>query len=377
MSRKDHFEVIVVGAGIAGASVAAFLAERGEGDVLLVEREAQPAYHSTGRSAAALVELNSHPLLRRLITLGGQALRRPPAWLADEPLIDRTGVVVPAVGAVWAELQQLEPTLKTEGIATQLISADEACARVPALDRGAVDGALWLPEDGHIDVHALLQGYLRRLTRAGGEVRCDTEVHEVLRERGRCVGVGTAGGPLHARWVINAAGAWAAALGRLAGAAPIAFQPRRRTIVTFAAPPPHEVARWPMVESEARKTYFKPESGGILLSPMDETPTPPCDAHPAEEHVALAMERLGQLAPTLVPQSLRRTWAGLRTFAPDGVPVVGEDQLVPGFFWLVGQGGCGIETSPVLGQLAADLLLDGTSTHEAAAALAPSRFAVP
>jgi D-arginine dehydrogenase len=240
-----------------------------------------------------------------------------------------------------------------------------------------MEGALLLPEDGHLDVHALLQGYLRRLTRAGGEVRCGTEVCEVLRERGRCVGVGTPGGPLRARWVVNAAGAWAGVLGQLAGATPITFQPRRRTIVTFAAPAAHEVGRWPMVASEAHKAYFKPESGGLLTSPMDETPSPPCDAHPADEDVARAMEKLGRLAPTLVPQALRRKWAGLRTFAPDEVPVVGEDPRVPGFFWLAGQGGSGIETSPVLGALAADLLLDGTSAHEAAAAVTPGRFVAP
>jgi D-arginine dehydrogenase len=132
-----------------------------------------------------------------------------------------------------------------------------------------------------------------------------------------------------------------------------------------------------MVDSETAKAYFKPESGGLLVSPMDETPSPPCDAHPADEDVARAIEKLGRLAPTLVPQALRRTWAGLRTFAPDDLPVVGADPLVPGFFWLAGQGGSGIETSPVLGRLAADLLLDGHSDHEAAAAVAPRRFVTP
>jgi D-arginine dehydrogenase len=371
---KDHFEFIIVGAGIAGASVAAFLAERGARDVLLVERESQPAYHSTGRSAAALVELNRHPVWRRLITLGAQFLRRPPAWLGDEPLVDLVGVVVPASGAAWVEQQPLATRLRAEGIATQLITPDEVCARVPVLDRGALDGALLLPENGHLDVHALLQGYLRRLARAGGEVRCDTEVCEVLQEHGRCVGVGTRAGALRARWVVNTAGAWAGVLGQLAGAAPIAFQPRRRTIVTFVPPGGEDVRRWPMVDSEALKAYFKHESGGLLVSPMDETPSPPCDARPADEDVARAMEKLGKLAPALVPQALRRKWAGLRTFTPDEVPVVGEDPQLPGFFWLAGQGGSGIETSPVLGALGAELLVDGKSTHELAATLAPTRF---
>ena len=244
MSRKDQFEIIVVGAGIAGASVAAFLAERGEGSVLLLEREAQPAYHATGRSAAALVELNRHPLWRRLITLGRSG-PAPPAGVARRRAAGRSGGRGGAGGgAAWAELQQLEPTLRSEGIATRLIGADEARALVPALDPGAVEGALLLPEDGHLDVHALLQGYLRRLARAGGEVRCDTEVREVLREHGRCVGVGTPGGPLRARWVVDAAGAWrraGSARGRSTDCVPAAA-PHHRDLRRAAGPRGRPVA---------------------------------------------------------------------------------------------------------------------------------------
>ncbi|TMB48511.1 MAG: FAD-binding oxidoreductase, partial [Deltaproteobacteria bacterium] len=218
-------------------------------------------------------------------------------------------------------------------------------------------GAALLPDDGHIDVHALLWGYLGHAKRRGAEQRFGAEVRGVRVEAGRCVSVVTAEGEIHARWVVNAAGAWAGKLAALAGAAPIALVPHRRTIVTFAAPV--DVRSWPMVHSDDDRLYFAPESGGLLLSPMDEEPMEPCDARPDDEVIAQGLARLAGLAPSLVPQTLRRKWSGLRTFAPDRVPVVGEDPRVRGFFWLAGQGGCGIETSGALGPVAADLLVAG------------------
>jgi len=159
----------------------------------------------------------------------------------------------------------------------------------------------------------------------------------------------------------------------LAGAAPIALVPHRRTIVTFAAPA--DVRGWPLVQSDADRLYFAPESGGLLLSPMDEEPMEPCDARPDDEVIAQGFARLAGLAPSLVPQTLRRKWSGLRTFAPDRVPVVGEDARVPGFFWLAGQGGAGIETSGALGPIAADLLVAGKTERFDARALSAARFA--
>ena len=374
MSR-DSFEVIIVGGGIAGASLAYFLSQSGLADVLVVEREEQPAYHATGRSAAALVEHNGRPLVRRLITRGAAFLRQPPAGFADEPLLDPVGVVVPADSAGWADAQAFAATAAAEGIRAELLTAEDVLIVVPDLDPRHVAGGLLFPDNGHLDVHALLSAYLRHLTRAGGEVRCGVEVTGMLVEGGRCVGVETNTGRLRARWVVDAAGAWAGVVAALAGATPITFTPRRRTIITFAAPSGRDVSRWPMVDCEARRLYFKPESGGFLASPMDETPVPPGDAAPAEEDVAQAVERLATYAPALAPRALRRKWAGLRTFAPDEVPVIGEDPRRPGFFWLAGQGGVGIETSPVLGRIAADLLTTGRSDVPEAAALSPARFA--
>lgn len=372
--RKDRYEIVIVGAGIAGASLAYFLTRRGLSDLLLLEREEEPGYHSTGRSAGALVEHHREPTVRRLIHLAAAFLHEPPPDLVEEPLLDPVGVLIPSAGEAWRESQAFARDLAGEGIALELLGRAETLARVPVLEPSEVDGAVLLLHGGHLDVHGLHSGYLRAVARAGGELATRCEVQGFLVERGRCTGVRLDGRELRARVVVDAAGAWAGALARLAGAAPIAIQPRRRTVITFAPPAGHDVRRWPMVDSETRRYYFKPESGGLLASAMDQTPSEPCDARPAEADVALAVDRLERYAPELAPRALRQRWAGLRSFAPDELPVVGPDPLLPGFFWLAGQGGVGIETSPILGRLAAELILAGASELDPSSRFAPARF---
>ncbi len=371
----QSFEVVIVGGGIAGASLAYFLAERGLGDVLVLEREAQPGMHATGRSAASLVEWDAVPALRQLKRLGARFLRHPPPGFSTQPLLDPWGVLVTFQEPLWTIARHIADELADGGTAVRVLGLAQVLERVPVLSPRWLDGGLLLPEDGHIDVHALLWGYLRHARRRGVECRCGVEVQGLIVEGGRCRGVVTAAGPIAARWVVNAAGAWAAELGHLAGAAPIPLVPHRRTIVTFAAPDGVDVRGWPLVSNESHRLYFAPESGGLLVCPMDEEPMAPCDAHPEERVVAEALDRLARLAPPLAPRALRRRWAGLRTFVPDRVLVVGEDPQVRGFFWLAGQGGCGIETSPAVGQIAADLLLDGRTERFDARLLAPARFA--
>jgi D-arginine dehydrogenase len=200
------------------------------------------------------------------------------------------------------------------------------------------------------------------------------KVEGIAVERGRCVGVVTQAGQIRARRVVDAAGAWAGEIAKLAGAAPIPMRPLRRTAVTFASPEGVDGTDWPLVANESHELYFAPEADGFLASPMDEAPSPPCDVRPDDLGVALAMDRLEKLAPSLVPRALRRKWAGLRTFAPDQGFVVGEDPLVKGFFWLAGQGGAGIETSPAVGRIAADLVVEGRTELIDSAALGPARF---
>ena len=221
--------------------------------------------------------------------------------------------------------------------------------------RGPPIAPIVLTDDGRIDVHELLTSYLRHSRSRGAVIRTSSEVRELIVENGRCRAVVTEAGTLTARWVVNAAGAWAGTIARMTDAANIPLQPRRRSIVTFAPPPNLSISGWPFLISEADLIYFAPESGGLLLSPMDQDPTAPCDAQPEDEVIAAAMERLRGLAPALVPTSLKRKWAGLRTFSPDSIPLVGEDPRIKGFFWLAGQQGFGIESSPAIGQIAADL----------------------
>ena len=372
---RSRYEVVIVGGGIAGAALAYFLAERGLADVLLLERESQPGYHATGRSAATLNELDAVSTLQRLKVLSAPFLRQPPVGFAENPLLDPSGVMTLFREPLWSTLRAEAPSFAASGLRLELLAPAEAVARVPLLSVREFDGALLVPDDGHIDVHELLTSYLRHAARRGVERCFDTEVRTIRVEGGRCAGIVTDAGEMHARWVVDAAGAWAGRVAALAGALPIALAPCRRTIVTFAAPAGVDIRDWPMVASEAHRVYFAPESGGLLLSPMDETPMEPCDARPDDVALAAGLERLRTLAPRLVPRTLRRKWAGLRTFAADRVPVVGEDPQRPGFFWLAGQGGCGIETSPILGAIAADLIVEGRTERFDAKALSPARFA--
>jgi D-arginine dehydrogenase len=374
VERREHFEVVIVGCGIAGASLAHFLAERGVTEILILEREEQPGYHATGRSAGVLARLDPIVSVLGLKLLAAPFLREPPSGFAGRPLLEPSGILVLLRGPPWELVQRVAPGLEAAGVATELLSPSEIVKRIPVLKAGFFDGGVLLPEDGKIDVHELLWSYLRHARSRGAELRCGVEVVGVRVERGRCTAVATAGGEIRARWVVNAAGAWAGGLGRLAGAAPIELVPMRRSVISFALPPGIEASAWPLVSSFAEPLYFAPEAGGLYASPMDEVPSEPCDAQADDLGVAQTIDRLEKQAPRLVPRTLRRKWAGLRTFSPDRGLVVGEDPLVKGFFWLAGQGGCGIETSPAVGEIAADLLIDGSTERTDAASLAPERF---
>jgi D-arginine dehydrogenase len=370
---KRAYDVVIVGGGIAGASLAYFLAEVGMTDVLLLERESQPGYHATGRSAATLSELDPVPTLLQLKARAAPFLRQPPPGFVDGPLLDPFGVMALFREPLWSAFRSIVPFVREQGTAVELLSPADALARVPALVPERFDGAAFVAGDGHIDVHALLWAYLRHARARGVESRFGADVRAIRVRDGRVAGVVTDAGEITAGRVVNAAGAWAARVAALAGATPIPLVPHRRTIVVFDVPV--DVRGWPMVAFEEERFYFAPESGGLKLSPMDEDAMEPCDPRPDDEVIAAGLERLRRVAPTLVPRSIRRKWSGLRTFAPDRVPVVGDDPRVAGFFWLAGQGGCGIETSPFLGRVAADLLVDGRTALFDAATLAPTRFA--
>ena len=241
-----------------------------------------------------------------------------------------------------------------------------------------LDGGIFDPDARMIDVDALLQAFLRGARRAGAELRTGAEVTGMAREAGGWRAE-TAAGPVFAPVVVNAAGAWAGVVATMAGACPIAVEPKRRTGVIVDPPAGVEVAGWPLVLDARETFYFKPDAGKLMLSPADETPSEPMDAFADELDVAVAIDRV-QAVADLPVRRVSHSWAGLRTFSPDRTPIVGFDAVATGFFWLAGQGGYGLQTSAAMGELAASLIRgEGLPANLAAegvelAALDPGRF---
>jgi len=371
--RAHRADVIVIGAGIAGASAAAELAPSCR--VLLVEMEDQPGFHTTGRSAAVFAEAYGNGVVRALTRASRRFLAEPPPAFSDQPLLLPRGWMFVARSD---QVERLEELSREIGGSLRAMSSAEALERVPILRREYLAGALWDETAKDIDVHALHQGYLRRFRAAGGEVLLGCRVLG-LRRTAESWRLETSRGGLAAPLVVNAAGAWAEEIGRLAGAVTVGLVPMRRTVVLLDPPPGVDIARWPLVIDAEEQFYFKPESGKLLVSPADETPSPACDVHPEDLEVALAVDRITR-ACALDVRSVFRKWAGLRSFVPDRTPVAGFDPRARGFFWVAGQGGYGIQTAPALGRLAAALVLGKAIPEEAAAEgvsaadLSPARF---
>jgi D-arginine dehydrogenase len=348
---SERFDVAVVGAGIAGASVAAELAE--DARVVVLERETFPGHHSTGRSAALFSEIYGSAPVRALSRASQGFFHAPPEGFSDAPLVRPRGALHIATAAQAAALEAFA-ALPDVAPAVRRIDGAEACELCPILKPGHVATAALELGSADIDVNALHQAYLRRLKALGGEIRVEAEVTGLAREAGGWR-IETPQGPIRAAVVINAAGAWADVLAGLAGVRPIGLEPRRRTALIVDPPDGADPRGWPMVIDVDEQFYFRPDGGGLLLSPGDETPSPPCDAQPEELDVAIAVDRV-QAATTLEVRRVRRAWAGLRSFVADRTPVAGFAPDAPGFFWLAGQGGYGIQTAPAMGRLAAALV---------------------
>ena len=352
--------MLIVGGGIAGASLAAELAPHRS--VLLVEAESQCGVHSTGRSAAFWLESYGGAIVAQLTTASRAFLESPPAAFSEHGFLRTRG----DLHITRDELPELPP-----GVEARIVERAELERMVPGI-RPEWRRALFEPGCADIDVAGLHAAYLRQFRRGGGQVRTDARFHSAVR-RGDSWDVRFRDGSgVTASTIVNAAGAWADEVAIAAGVAPLAIEPKRRTMVQL------RVGRsglrdLPLVDDSAGTFYFKGEGDRtVWLSPHDEIDTDPCDAAPEEIDVAIAIDRFEKVVDWPV-EAVERRWAGLRSFAPDRNPVYGFDPADPGFFWCAGQGGFGIQTAPAAAKMAAALLL-GTAPEQEVAHIDPAPF---
>ena len=365
---RTNADVLVIGAGMAGASAGYELAAASR--VIVLEQEERPGVHATGRSAALFSETYGNATVRALTRASRSFLEGPPDGFCETAILRARGALF--VGGVEDQSLLAAQAAEQPG-AFEAISGEAARSRVPILRPEASAAGLYEAGAMDIDVDALHQGFLRGLRRRGGGIVTDAGLVSLRREAGVWMAE-TAAGAFAAPVVVDAAGAWGDEVAALAGVRPIGLQPKRRTAAIVDGPQQNFTA-WPLVIDAAERWYFKPEAGRLLISPGDETDCAPGDAQPDELDVAIAADRI-QSATTLEIRHIRRRWAGLRTFAPDRTPVCGVDPGSEGFFWLVGQGGYGIQTAPALAQLAARLVAGSADRSDAlAVALSPARFA--
>jgi D-arginine dehydrogenase len=348
-------DVLIIGSGIAAASIGYWLAPHGR--VTLLERESQPGYHSTGRSAALFLASYGTEQVRALTLASRAFFNRPPEGFADVPILSPRGALFVARPEQAHLLDEHCALLHSMSPQSRRLSRDETLAIVSVLRSERLLGGAYEPDASDIDVHALHQGYLKGLRRQGGQLVCEAEVTHIERE-GKVWCVLAGGREYRAAVLVNAAGAWCDEVARLAGVAPIGLVPKRRSAFTFAPPAGLDVARWPSVVSADESWYIKPDAGVLLGSPANADPVPPQDVQPEELDIATAIDRIETMTTLQIRRPIR-TWAGLRSFVADGDLVGGFDPDVPGFFWVAAQGGYGIQTSAAMGQACAALLRGG------------------
>ncbi|MBV7393790.1 NAD(P)/FAD-dependent oxidoreductase [Mameliella sediminis] len=361
-------DILVIGGGMAGVSVAARMAA--EARVALLEAEANLGYHATGRSAAIFIRNYGNATLRAL-NAHSVPFFEAPDEIDEAPLLTPRGELLLAGED---EMPALESYAQgAEGL--ERLTASQAQDLVPILRPDRIAAAIYESDAQDIDVDRMLQGFARLLRARGGQIRTGARITAMSRDKGLWT-VETDQGRFAAPIVVNAAGAWASPVARMAGALPIPVTPCRRSAALLPAPEAMDGGRWPLFGSVSETWYAKPDAGRLMVSPADEDPVEPQDAWADDMVLAEGLHRYEQ-AVTVPVTRVERSWAGLRSFAPDRTPVVGPDPLAEGFFWLAGQGGYGIQTAPALSRIAAEICLGRTDDGLAplAAALSPARFA--
>jgi len=368
------FDFLIIGSGIAGAGAGYELSDGAK--VLLLEREDAHGYHTTGRSAALYSEAYGNAVIRGLTRASRAFFEAPPEGFAAHPLLTPRGCVYvgrPDQAKALADLLAAEPD------ALAPLDREALLALVPALRPDYVGSGLLEAGAMDADVEAIHQGFLRGARTRGAEVRLGAEVVAIARgPDGFSVRTAT-GEAFEADVLVNAAGAWADKVATMAGVRPVGLQPMRRTAVIVEAPEGVDVRAWPMVIDADEAFYFKPDAGRLLASPADKTPSEPCDAWADDMDVAICIDRI-QTAADIPVRRVVRSWAGLRSFVADRSPVIGFDDQVPGFFWLAGQGGYGVQTAPAAARTAAALARGEALPADVAAqgvtpqALSPARL---
>ncbi|PKP64836.1 MAG: FAD-dependent oxidoreductase [Alphaproteobacteria bacterium HGW-Alphaproteobacteria-7] len=351
---------------MAGASIAAELAPHAR--VLLIEAEDAPGYHATGRSAAFREECYGGPGVVPLTLASG-------AYLEEHGYLTPRGALYVGRGEDRAAMDAFFTTFAGTGVTIERLSSATLADKVPHI-RPDWSEALYQPACADIDVAGLHQHYLGAARRLGVDVACRARVARIDRHGGVSTITSERGQQWRAATIVNAAGAWVDEVARIASVRPIGITPLRRTVAVLRVAP-HAPADLPLVLDINGGFYFKPDNGRLWLSPHDEVPSDPCDAAPEEIDVAIAIDQFQQVTDWRI-EAVERRWAGLRSFAPDRLPVYGADPDQPGFFWFAGQGGFGIQTAPAAARLGAQLLLgkgaDAMTARIDPAMYAPGRF---
>lgn len=356
-------DFLIIGGGIAGASIAYHLADLHA--VIVLEAESQPGYHTTGRSAAFYAESYGGSAIRSLTSASKEFLLDPPRDFAAQPILTKRGALHIFTEAEEKQALKTAADAQKAHIPVTVITREDAISMQPLLQQADFKGALFDQDCGDLDVASLHQAYLSGLKKRGGQIVTSCSLQTAHYDLGRQNkgqqnlgqwSIQTNTGPITARVIVNTAGAWADEVAEKSGVKPLGVQPLRRTVLTTHVkndtenPPPNT----PLTLRYNESLYFKPESGQTLICPEDETPSPPCDAQPELEDIALALHRFEQFTG-YQPARPTATWAGLRTFAKDRAPIIGFDDQCPGFFWNIGQGGYGIQTCPAWSLVAATL----------------------
>jgi len=378
MSDTNAIDAVVIGAGIAGTSVAYFMSSHAK--VLVLERESNAGLHSTGRSAALFSESYGGTQVRALTRASRAFFERPPHGFVQHALLSPRGALVIGTGEQAAQVEAACQDIRAFTPQLQLLDEEQMQSLVPVLEPSFARLGFFEPGAADIDVNALHQGFIRGLKQRGSRLECGVQIHSIERSRGEWVlDVAMRGAQPHtlrAPLVIDAAGAWADEVAALAGVAPLGIEPRRRSAFLFQPPEGHVTAHWPFVTSVSEDFYFKPDAGLLLGSPANADPVRPHDVQAEELDIALAIDRIEQ-ATTMRIQRPMRPWAGLRSFVADGGLVGGFEPTAPGFFWVAALGGYGIQTCAAMGEACARLALGrALPTHVRDAGLSTAMLGV-